>query len=262
MSDWPRWGVMWLIAFGLFASLKLLTILPILKSSKPVAIWKYGAYLLAWPGMDAEAFLFRSGAVVRWWEWPFAIGKTVLGLGLTGFGIHHSSDWPPFTVGLVGMIGIPFVLHFGLFHILSCVWRTAGCDARPIMNWPILSTSLTDFWGKRWNLAFRDLTYRYLFHPCVKWFGAVGRMSFGFFASGLIHELVITIPAGGCYGLPTLYFLIQLFGVFLERSTWAQPVRGRVFTALFLIVPAICLFPPLFVEGVMQPFMQFLGGAW
>lgn len=69
------------------------------------------------------------------------------------------------------MAGLIFVLHFGSFHLLSCAWRAAGVDARPLMHWPVAATSLADFWGRRWNTAFRDLTHRFLFRPLTRRLG-------------------------------------------------------------------------------------------
>jgi len=65
--------------------------------------------------------------------------------------------------GWLGMIGIVVTLHFGIFHALSCLWRRASVEARPLMHAPLASTSLSEFWGRRWNTAFRDLTHRFLF---------------------------------------------------------------------------------------------------
>ncbi len=80
--------------------------------------------------------------------------------------------------------------------------------------------------------------------------------------SGLIHDLVISLPARGGYGLPTLYFLLQGAGVSVERSRFGKRLglghglRGWCFMLLFLTVAALALFHPWFVERVILPFMR------
>src|SRR5206468_39151 len=120
--------------------------------------------------------------------------------------------------------GLVFMLHFGIFHLLSWFWRSRGYNAKPLMNWPILATSVADFWGRRWNTAFRDITHRYLFRPLQKSWGPRAAVLGGFGVSGLIHELVISVPAGGGYGLPTLYFLLQGCALLAERSRLGKAI--------------------------------------
>ena len=85
--------------------------------------------------------------------------------------------------------------------------------------------------------------------------------------SGLIHELVITVPAGGGYGLPTGYFLLQGLGAATERSRRGRRLglgagrRGWLFTALVVGAPAYFLFPPPFVRNVILPMLSAIGGA-
>ena len=256
MSEWPRWLVMWLIAGTMYAGLKLVS-----WRHLPAQWWKHVAYLLLWPGMDSRAYLIGQGQRPAFQEWMFAFGKMTFGLMVLGFTVAMIDRWPAELAGWIGMVGIIFTLHFGLFHALSCFWRMCGCDAKPIMNWPILSTSLAEFWGKRWNLAFRDLTHEFLFRPATKRLGVAVATAVGFFASGVIHELAITVPAGGGYGGPTVYFLIQLAGLLVERSKLGKSIRGRAFTWLCLIAPAYWLFPPAFTTGIVVPFMRFLGGV-
>jgi len=83
-----------------------------------------------------------------------------------------------------------------------------------------------------------------------------------FVVSGLIHDLVISLPARGGYGLPTLYFLLQGAGVTVERSRFGKRLglgqggRGWCFMMMFLTVPVFGLFHPWFVLRVILPFMQ------
>src|SRR5439155_16944520 len=124
----------------------------------------------------------------------------------------------PLVAGWLGMVGLIFLLHFGAFQLLSLGWRTAGVDAAPVMRNPLRSHSLAEFWGRRWNTAFHDLAARFTFRPLLPRVGIAGATLVVFFVSGLIHELVISIPAHGGYGLPTGYFMVQGLGVAGERK--------------------------------------------
>jgi hypothetical protein len=52
---WPRWVFMWLLAFVTFAGCKWLTWRR--TSHHGVPWWQHAGYLIAWPGLDAKAFL-------------------------------------------------------------------------------------------------------------------------------------------------------------------------------------------------------------
>jgi len=65
------------------------------------------------------------------------------------------------------------------------------------------------------------------------------------------------LPAGGGYGLPTAYFLLQGIGILFERVF--PRIRGRTFTVLITAVPAFWLFHPPFVHNVILPFMKAIG---
>lgn len=258
----PRWIFMWLLAGTIFAGCRWLTWRTSRVSDASAA--RHFAYLALWPGLDAQAFLDGPRPPrPALSEWAFALAKLGLGLVLI-FGIFPrlSADHE-LAAGWVGMIGILFVLHFGLFHVLSLAWRTAGVLARPLMDWPVLATSVSDFWGRRWNTAFRDLTHRFLFRPLTPRLGAKGALLVGFAVSGLVHDLVISVPAGGGSGGPTAYFLIQAVALFLERSALGQRIGlarglfGWAFTMLVLLVPLPLLFHSVFVREVIVPFLDW-----
>jgi len=170
----------------------------------------------------------------------------------------------PAVIGAVGFAGIILLLHFGLFHLLALAWHRAGTAVQPIMDRPFLATSLADFWGRRWNRAYRRVSYEYFFRPCVLRFGPTMGMLLAFIASGLIHESVISFPAGGGYGGPTAYFAIQGLALLLERSAplqrWMQkPLCGWCYTALIVAGPAGLLFHAPFLTRVMEPFVELIG---
>nr|ACO70949.1 membrane protein [uncultured Verrucomicrobiota bacterium] len=225
--------------------------------------WRRWAFLLAWPGMDARAFLRGCAVPPKFGEGLAALAKTLLGAGLY-FGVARCFDHP-LAVGWVGMIGIIFLLHFGSFHLLSVFWRAVGVDARPIMRWPVAATSLGEFWGRRWNLAFNELAERFVFRPAVGKWGVTGASLAAFLASGVLHELVISLPAGAGWGLPTGYFFLQGCGAAFERSRigrrWGlrRGWRGRAFTLFVAAGPAFLLFHPPFVRHVIVPMMQATG---
>jgi hypothetical protein len=268
-AAWPLWAFMWLLALAIYAGCKWLTWR---RTPAPHAGWlRHAGYLLAWPGLDAKAFLrspmdperLRPPAS----EWLAAAFKVALGVALFwGAGRLVPTD-DELLMGWLGMTGLVLALHFGAFHLLSCAWRAAGVDAQPLMDRPLATRGVGEFWGKRWNTAFRDLTHRFLFRPLASRVGPAGALLVGFVFSGLVHDLVISVPAGGGYGRPTLYFALQIPALLLERSRpgrrlgLGRGVRGRLFALAVLAGPAFLLFHPPFVRNVVVPFMRAAGAA-
>lgn len=226
--------IMWIVAFAVFAACKLASLIP----AERAGLGRTLAYLFLWPGLDAQSFMHSTKSTpTSTGEWCFAAFKTIFG-GLL-MAINHP---------VVIMVGVVFLLHFGLFHLLSLAWRSVGVDAKPLMNWPMLATSLSDFWGKRWNTAFRDLSYQLVFrplrrHPRLATFGV-------FLFSGLAHDVVMSAPVNSGYGQPTAYFMIQCAGMFAEKKF--PVLKGRLFTAAVLLLPI----PLLLHEGFRSLFVR------
>jgi hypothetical protein len=259
----PAWVFMWVLSFAIYLSLKWLTWWRA-RSRIAHPAWRSVAYLLAWPGMDADAFLdprqLVSPAAPGVWLW--AAFETILGATLLWVVARSVPVGRPLLRGWVGMVGLILLLHFGTFQIVALLWQSFGVKAEPIMSAPLRSTSLGEFWGKRWNLGFRQLAHELIFRPLYRGLGPEAAGFLVFAVSGLIHDLVISVPARGGYGLPTLYFLLQGAGVTVERSRFGkriglgQGVRGWCFMLIFLTVPVFGLFHPWFVQRVILPFMR------
>jgi alginate O-acetyltransferase complex protein AlgI len=140
----------------------------------------------------------------------------------------------------------------------------AGFDAPLLMNQPILSTSVTEFWSRRWNTAFRQLSHQFLFKPLTRRIGPRAALLATFAISGLVHDLVISVPAGAGFGLPTTYFLLQAVGLLFERShlgrRWlSRRTVARCFAIAIVALPAPLLFHTPFVTRVFLPFMVAIG---
>ncbi len=260
----PGWVFMWLIALAIYAGFKWLTYRQDAVSGSRIPFGIRMLYLWAWPGMSLRQFaalIPLEARGVSFWQWGAPVMKTLLGAGLVWVALPKLPVEMPLLQGWVGMVGVIMMLHFGVFHLLSLIYRRLGFDARPNMRAPLLAGSPADFWGRRWNTAFNILAHRYGFRVLLPKVGTSWALVLVFLGSGLLHEVVITLPAGGGYGLPTLYFLLQAVGMLCEHW-WRlnrHPRTARLFAWSIILGPITCLFPPVFVLNVMLPMLRAIG---
>jgi hypothetical protein len=264
----PRWVLMWTLALLIFAGCKWLTWWEEGRWMKttPARGW---AYLLAWPGMNVREFLGRTIAHTQpsWSEWVFASAKTCVGAIMVWGLVRRIPAGHELWAGWTGLVGLVFLLHFGLFHLLALFWQRAGVNALPIMCAPVLAKSVAEFWNRRWNVAFNQLVHRFVFRPLASranlWVACLA----AFLVSGVIHDLVISVPAGRGYGLPTAYFLVQGCAVLFEHSRIGRHMglrggwRGWVFTMIVTAGPAFWLFHPPFIKNVILPMLTAIGAT-
>jgi hypothetical protein len=257
------WVFMWTLSFSIFAALRWMSWWQA-RLQIEHTVMRSVAYLMAWPGMDAEIFLDsgRRAEQPRVQQWVWASLTTALGAMLLWVVARRIPDEQSLLRGWIGLFGLILLLHFGSFHLIALFWQAMGIDAQPIMAKPILSKTLSEFWGKRWNLGFRQLAHEFIFRPLHRRIGVAAAGFVVFVASGMIHDLVISLPAHGGYGLPTAYFVLQGCGVMTERSGLGRRlglqngVTGRVFAIVVTAAPAFWLFHPPFVTRVIIPFMH------
>ena len=264
-----NWVFMWAMALGLYAGCKWLTYQAALRRITKPAWRRAFGYLFAYPGMNAREFLDCRNipAHPKPVEWLSGAVKTFIGVVLL-FGVTPRLF--PLNVllaGWTGMVGVILILHFGLFYLLVLAWQHAGVKATPLMLSPLRAPSLAEFWGRRWNTGFKELSLQWMFRPLQRRTGALTASLLVFGASGLIHELVISLPARGGYGLPTLYFLFQGAGLIAERTPLARQLRlgrgwrGWLFTVLITAGPVFWLFHPPFIQHVILPMLNVIGAT-
>jgi predicted DCC family thiol-disulfide oxidoreductase YuxK len=264
----PRWGWMWALAFSLYVACKWPAWRKVdARVRSRAGLVRNLGFLVAWPGMDSGAFLDRRARTPRprSAEWISAILKMAFGIAIVWGVCRLLPIESELLMGWVGMVGLILVLHFGAFHVLSLGWRQAGVNAPHLFRWPIASTSLGDFWGNRWNGGFNQLAHDFVFRPLRRRAGVSIATLATFLVSGLVHDLVISVPAGGGFGLPTAYFVAQGFGMFAERSQVGrriglrQGLLGRAYAVAMVAGPAYWLFHPPFVRNVIVPFLDAIG---
>lgn len=241
----PRWAWTWALGLGVVLVAKLA--LASGRDRVTLAWW-------LWPGMDPDRFHAWPPTPVTTSEVVTTIVETVLGAALVWGVVPRLTDRD--LAAWVGLIGLGLVLHFGVARLLSIHWRRRGYEARPLFDRPLASRSLGEFWGRRWNVGFRDAAERWIHRPLRRRLGPRGATAAVFAASGVGHDALLSLPAGGGYGRCTLYFAIQLVGVL-----GGHRLRSRIVTLAFVLLPLPLLFHGPFRDRVVLPFLAAIGAS-
>ncbi len=234
MTPWER---MLLILAGVFVAFKAAMFVRL-------APGRALGFLAFWPGMDPRPFARTAppeGPGLAAW----GLAKMALGAGL----LLVRAGTPLLDVPRV-FLGAGLLVHFGLCDALAGLWRMRGVAVERLFVNPAASRTLGEFWGRRWNLAFHAVARERVFKPVARRWGAPAGVLAAFAFSGLLHDLLISVPAGGGTGLPSLYFLLH-GGLVLAERRWGA--GGRLWTLFWVAAPLPLLFHPWFVRAVVGP---------
>ena len=211
--------------------------------------------MLVWPGFDHENFAarsdppkevadrFRSG--LFWFYFGVVL---LLGTALALPKLGNAGPW-------LGIAAVLALIHFGVSNLLTSVVWLAGFPVKALFNDPFRSRSLREFWTVRWNIPFVEMDRRLFLRPLARVVGLRYAVFGIFLISGLLHEMAISYPAGGGYGGPLLYFVIQGLLVLAEKR-WN--FSGRVWTLAWVLIPMPILFHTQFRENLIRPFLFWL----
>jgi membrane bound O-acyltransferase family protein len=218
------------------------------------------AFALGWVGMQPRLFarprralggagdLLASGAVA------VVAGAVAIALARAAWTSLHSR----MVATVLLLAGLSALVHFGLLNLLAAAWRASGAPVDALFRAPWRAQSLAEFWARRWNLAFSEMTSAAVYRPLAGRLGRGPGLLAGFAMSGLLHELAISLPVRAGFGLPLAYFLIHGSLVAGERALAARgrPVAGawgRAWTVFWLVAPLPLLFHRPFLAGVAWP---------
>jgi len=215
---------------------------------------RWAAFATLWPGMRpavvARLQPGRSGAAAL-----LKTGLAYMGLGATLFLVAVVTWRRTGSTVLSTVLLLPalsFLLHFGAFGVLAGLWRTAGADVGPLFRAPWRAESLGEFWSRRWNLAFSEMTSVAVYRPIAARRGRPAALAAAFLFSGVLHEIAISLPVRAGYGGPLLYFAIHGALTQVER---ARGSFGRAITLLAVVLPLPLLFHRPFLQGVIWPLL-------
>jgi len=173
-----------------------------------------------------------------------------------------------FSAAFFAMWSVYFVLT-GFVDIYSgaLMWLTKW-DTDEFCDSPFLSTGPRDFWSRRWNMLFRNVTHACVFTPLRKLgisplYGAAAV----FIVSCIVHEYMVLVSSESSQwlGWMTAFFMIHalatVINTYLSRNnTWNQLVKdvpNAVWVSLHLFW--IGLTGPLFFIPAFQciPFLDY-----
>ncbi len=213
------------------------------------------AYLSAWLGtreVTRRARSFDSASLLH------LIGATAIFAAALAVvkAVPVVGPWLPvrWLAGGIMLLGFAELATAG-HNFLTALMGVTGPS---LMQSPVLSASINEFWTKRWNPAASVLVFRnFVFAPLARR-GPVLALCAAFSASALLHVLLCAMAT--CqWGISLMcgsFFLLQPVLILAERRMkvrrW-RPAAGRAWT-----LAALAITSPLFVE----PGLQLVAPSW
>lgn len=232
-----------------------------------LTFYQWLVFAVGWVGMRPQAFetlgqgpLPNAWALIRFGLSRLIIGSVVIFIAhrIAHFGITSYSQY--LLISALALVGLSLILHFGLLNISAGMWRLRGAATYVLFRQPASAKSLAEFWSKRWNLAFTEMTSIAVFRPFKAKFGATPALIAAFVFSGLLHELALSVPVKNGYGLPLLYFLVQAVLVIIEKilisnniNIFRNVIVGKLWLFIGLVAPMPLLFHEAFIKQVVWP---------
>lgn len=242
-----------------FLAMKVLVYAEYSRKGKRLNTVQFLSFFLGTAGMRPKLFLSMNLRKFRFHSELLGKGirGMILGSTIYFFSIYYIPEKIYLLKLMCALVGISLFLHFGILNIQTGFWNCFGAKCNELFLSPLKSVSLNEFWGKRWNLAFSEMTVLTVFRPLKKHAGAETAEFCSFLVSGLLHEMAISVPVQKGYGLPFLYFLIH--GVLMQtekksclaKKILSHPAGRHIWVISSLAIPMPILFHAYFAEEIV-----------
>ena len=256
---------MFIIVYLQILAMKIVVVVESYPNDNKLNFLQWTAFSLGWFGM--RPILFEK-LPSKSFDYTILIlkgaSRIIIGTALLYLSTLVEQYSAFFIPQLLLLAGFSFILHFGIMNLTTAAWRSAGIDVKELFRSPYKSKSLKEFWGKRWNVAFSEMTALVAYRPLKSKSGIETAMLVSFLLSGLLHEVAISLPVKAGYGLPMLYFAIHALAMHLEtRSAFVQKlishrILSHVWVITILVLPMPLLFHSSFIEGILVPLRDMM----
>ncbi|MCW3070522.1 MAG: hypothetical protein JWO44_412 [Bacteroidetes bacterium] len=259
--------LMLLYIMSTFLSLKIVVANNHLGKEKQLNFAQWLLFCYTWFGMNPLPFkLLPAPSLPDHRSYILkGISRILIGLlliALTNFAFAGVAGKFEFIPQLLYLISISLILHFGLLSISAGNLRRMGIPVTSLFKDPLKSKSLQEFWSRRWNIAFVELTTIAVLRPLKKRFGQKTAFWSSYVFSGLLHELAISLPVNSGYGKPFAYFIIQAFLIMTVEKHFINNISNKFIKTAWVLV---CLFAPIFllfheqfIHEIIMPLANYL----
>jgi alginate O-acetyltransferase complex protein AlgI len=250
-----------LIGFALLALKAVVVAEERANGMEPLPFGRWIAFAAGWLGMQPRLFARPRRGPLPGARELAARGAMWLAAGLAlvaGARLAWTTGHSRTLATLLALPGLSLAVHFGLCNLLAAGWRALGVPCDALFRAPLRSASLAEFWGRRWNLAFSEMTAIAVYRPLSPRLGRASALLAAFLLSGLLHEMAISLPVRAGFGLPLLYFALHGMLVLVER---ARARAGRLWTIGWLLLPLPLLFHRPFLAGIVWPLLGIPPGG-
>jgi len=257
----PGFRMLALIAFALLALKVVVLVEDRARGGAPLSSGAWLGFAAGWLGMQPRLFASGRGEPLPGARELLVRGAAWLGLGVV-LVVAARRAWTTLhslpLATLLLLPGLSLAVHFGMCNLLAGAWRSRGVACEALFRAPLRAQNLGEFWSRRWNLAFSEMTALAVYRPLSARLGRAPALLASFALSGLLHEMALSLPVRAGFGLPFLYFalhgaLVLLEGALERAGRPLAGLRGRVWTLLWLLLPLPILFHRPFLAGVLWP---------
>ena len=255
VSDLAPGTQMMALIFALFLGMKAVAVCAMLPRGM-TNFQRWTLFSLGWVGMSPLPFERNNTQLVSKRTIIGGFISILIGLGwLAVVCFLLAKSGPSLILLIAAFPAFIFIFHGGIFHLLAAFYQGKRIAVTEVMDYPISSRSLNEFWSKRWNIVFIGMLRQSVFLPVARKYGSRSALLISFLVSGLLHEVALSLPVNKGFGFPTLYFLIQALLIMAERH-FLKGKMGRLLVIFSLLIPLPLLFHPAFLQEIMQPFLQ------